>query len=93
MTVVYPKEFEKNAPKLVKVIFGFEGIEISGLYDEFFIIVKHEEESADLNYTLGYDGTNNLHFARTRIDCRYPSKNLDLLISKFCKIEEIWNNE
>ena len=91
MIVVYPKEFKENAPENCNVIFGVDNIENSGLYDQFYILVEHENDSAKLNYISIYDVINNIHFVKTKIDCRYSSNNLDMLIKKFKKIEEVWH--
>lgn len=98
MIVVYPRHFEENAPKINEVVFDDEHDQklteiLSGLYETFVIYVFHREDTSDLNYIATKNRSENLHEISTMIDCRYPSKNLDLLINKFKKIEEVWNSE
>ena len=100
MIIFYPEEYKENAPKYGNVRFyptkdKFMSINVddNGMYDTFVLKVEHSDGEDVLNYG-GYKELNrNIHYYTTSVDCRYESKNLDILIEKFKKWEEIWNNE
>lgn len=97
MTVIYPKEYIENAPKNhseVDIIFSENQSPLpSGMCDTFVMEVQHVSGMGDLNYELSFCNKSNRHTIKTSIDCNFHSKNLDLLITKFKTIEDIWNHE
>jgi hypothetical protein len=95
MTVIYPMQYEKNAPNSrlgVEVVSSKDQTlpKPSGMYDTFVLIVSHMEGVGDLNYKVSYCGSSNLHIVNTTIDCSHHSTNLETLIDKFKQTEEIW---
>lgn len=100
MIIFYPEEYKENAPKYgnlrfypMKDRFTHAEVDDSGLYDTFVLKVGHFDDVNVLDYR-GYKEINrNIHYYTTSIDCRYKSKNLDMLIEIFEKIEKIWNYE
>lgn len=98
MILLYPDKYKENLK-------SYDGVDIryyhtspddyhvddNGLYDIFILEARHNDDEKDLNYHSFKWITRNCHVVKTSIDCRYPSKNLDMLVEKFKKIEDIWN--
>lgn len=95
MILIYPRFFEKNAPTFenVETLLFAPDLQIpsSGMYDTMVMEVRHKEDEKDLNYSVVFDSKKNSHKVTTFVDCRYDSKNLELLVETFKKIEDIWN--
>jgi hypothetical protein len=97
MILIYPEKYKENCPNfdniqfLEKTNIHYDQIS-SGLYDTMILKVEHLDDVSDFNYSSQYNRKSNIHYVWTFIDCRYKSKNLELLIDKFKQIEEIWNS-
>jgi hypothetical protein len=96
MIVIYPKKYEKNSPKEfddVEIIKSDDWVDVipSGMFDTFVIVVSHMEKISDMNYKISFNNKSNLHTIITNVDCNFNSQNLDFLIKKIKKWEDIWN--
>jgi hypothetical protein len=97
MIILYPKDFEfqNDLPDgcgLKYYDVGSYDVEefLSGLYDTVILSVHHEAGAMSLNYMMSFINPQ-CHYVRTIINCDYKSANLQTLINKFHKIEDIWN--
>lgn len=100
MILIYPEKYKENAPEYVDILFYPEEekykhtmVEDNGFYDTFILKVGHFNGADELEYRGWKELNKNIHYYMTSIDCRYKSKNLDVLIDKIKNIEKIWNNE
>lgn len=96
MKLLYPKKYRENSPRSTDVEFVENidleyGQNLSGFFDTVVMIVNHSPNCAALNYNSWIESRSNVIYVTTFIDCNYLSSNLEFLINKFKKWEDIWN--
>jgi hypothetical protein len=95
MKVFYPKKYRDNQkfPENVLVEYYDDVDSVpsfhDGMMDSFSLLVIHREKWVAENYGAFFE--NGEHHFMIKVDCEHQSKNLDDLLSKLIKWEDIWN--